>query len=105
MAAIQNIPRNFVSYVAVGNVQQPDFNLDAGTYGITTKATAYGTAALQRLLPDGLNVNYVTVLAPIAADGYVRIGLPAGQYRFLIAGVTALSLFMEQIAPGRQGGS
>lgn len=103
--AIQNVPRNYQFYNAVGNAQQPDFNLDAGSYGITAHAAAWGTATLQRLMPDGTGALYVPVLAALAVDGYTRIGLPAGQYRWVIAGVTTLSLLMEQIAPGRAGGS
>lgn len=105
VAATVSQTRSFQFYNAIGNVQQPDFNLDAGTYGITAHATAWGTATLQRLMPDGTAALYVTVLAALAGDGYTRIGLPAGQYRWVVAGVTALSLLTEQIAPGRVGGS
>ena len=105
MAAITNVPRSMVLYVGVASTQQNDFNLDAGAYGITATAGVFGTATLQRLLPDGANANYVPVTAAIVAAGYTRIGLPAGQYRWVFTGMTALTLVMELIAPGRQGGS
>lgn len=83
----------------------PDtFNLDAGKYGITVKATVWGTAALQRMIPDGTKATFVTVAAAFAADGYAVLELPAGEYKMLLAGVTALSGLIEQIAPGRMGG-
>lgn len=80
----------------------PDaFNLDAGKYGLTLHATAWGTAALQRVLPGPL---LVTVLTAFAADGYGVVELPAGKYQLTLAGITALSGVLEQIAPGRMGG-
>lgn len=81
----------------------PDnFNLDAGKYGVTMHATAWGTATLQRLLPG--TTTYITVLTAFAADGYAVVELPAGQYQLTIAGITGLSGLIEQIAPGRMGG-
>lgn len=65
-----------------------DFNLDSGLYGLTISASVFGTAVLQKLLPDG--VTYVSVSAVFAANGYAVLQLPAGQYRLLMVGVTAL---------------
>ncbi len=80
-----------------------DFNLDAGKYGLTMHATAWGSATLQRVFPGGTIL--VTVTAALVADGYVVIELPAGLYRLTVAGPpTALSGLIEQIAPGRMGG-
>lgn len=76
-----------------------DFNLDAGLYGVTMHATVWGTATLQKLLPDG--VTYVAVLPAVAADGYATVWLPAGQYRLATAGVTALIGEIALIRPGR----
>lgn len=95
--AINNIPRSF-QYWAVIAATPPDFNLDAGAYGLTLHATAWGTAALQKLLPDG--ATYVTVLTAFAADGYAEIHIPAGQYRLLLAGVTGLTGEIALIARG-----
>lgn len=64
------------------------FVLRGGNYGITLHATAWGTATLQRLTPDG---GYVTVLTAFSADGYQNISLPNGTYKLLLAGITALS--------------
>lgn len=82
----------------------PVFDLDAGKYGITVRATVWGTATLQRMMPDGSKAIFVTVTAALAADGYVVVELPAGKYQMTLAGVTALTGLIEQIAPGRMGG-
>jgi hypothetical protein len=104
MAPISSlIPRSFQFYDAI-DATPSDFNLDAGKYGITVRATVWGTATLQRLMPDGDGTLYVTVLTALAADGYTVIELPAGRYRMALAGVTALTGLIEQIAPGRMGG-
>jgi hypothetical protein len=76
----------------------PDFNLDAGVYGLTVRATAWGTATLQRVFQGG--VIFVTVTPALAADGYVVLQLPAGKYRMTLAGITAFSGYLELIAPG-----
>lgn len=78
--AINNIPRSFQTWVAVA-ATPPDFNLDAGVYGLMLSWTA-GSATLQKLLPDG--VTYVAVSAVIAASGYTVLQLPAGQYRLAV---------------------
>lgn len=78
--AINNIPRSYQFWNAVV-ATPPDFNLDAGVYGLTLAWTA-GTATLQKLLPDG--VTYIAVSAAIAASGYTVLQLPAGQYRLAV---------------------
>lgn len=78
--AINNIPRSYQTWAAVV-ATPPDFNLDAGVYGLTLSWTA-GSATLQKLLPDG--VTYVAVSAVIAASGYTVLQLPAGQYRLAV---------------------
>jgi len=98
--AIRNIPRSFQSWGAI-NATDLDFNLDAGVYGLTLHATAWGTATLKKLLPDG--VTYVSVMGsggPIAADGYTVLQLPAGQYQLTLASVTALTGEIALIAKG-----
>lgn len=91
------------SYQAWGAIAAtPDtFNLDAGKYGLTLHATVWGTATLQRVFPSAVAV---TVLVAVAADGYAVLELPAGRYQLVLAGVTALTGAIEQIAPGRIGG-
>lgn len=96
--AITNIPRSFQFWNAIAATPN-DFNLDAGLYGLTASATVWGTATLQKLLPDGLT--YVPVNAAIlAGNGYVALQLPACQYRMVLAGVTAFSGVIELISRG-----
>lgn len=93
MAAV-NIPRSFQQWpnaIAVAPVSATPgtFNLDAGTYGLALTATVWGTAILQKLMPDG--VTWVPVNGGgFAGDGYSTLTLPAGQYRLVLAGLTAL---------------
>jgi len=64
-----------------------------GFYGITIKASTYGTVALQMLGPDDTTWLAVPVqngatgaiATTFAADGYGTVSLPPGQYRFAIA--------------------
>ena len=91
--------RSYQSWFPVITATPADFALDAGWYGITVQATVWGTATLQRLMPDG---GYVTVLAALNANGYSTIQLPAGQYRMALAGVTAFGGLIELITPGRR---
>lgn len=92
--AINNQPRSFQQWPAAYapapvNATPPDFNLDSGTYGLALTAGVWGSATLQKLMPDG--VTYVPVLgAIVVGNGYAVLTLPAGQYRLVLAGVTAL---------------
>lgn len=92
-------PRSFQSWFPVITVTPNDFLLDAGWYGITVQATVWGTATFQRLMPDG---SYLTIVAAFAANGYTTLQLPAGQYRMLLAGVTAFGGLIELITAGRR---
>lgn len=96
--AISNIPRSYQFYSAV-SATQPDFNLDAGNYGLTLGWTA-GSVQLQRLVPDGVGTNYTPVTAALAASGYTYLQLPAGQYRLVIVTGPA-TLLLEKIDAGR----
>lgn len=90
--------RSYQSWSAIdATPSDPDFNLDAGVYGLTVRATAWGTATLQRVFPGAI---LVTVTPALAADGYVVLQLPAGKYRMTLAGITALTGALELIAPG-----
>lgn len=91
--------RSYQSWFPVIAATPDDFPLDAGWYGLTVQATVWGTATLQRLMPDG---GYIAVSAAIAANGYTTYQLPAGQYRILLAGVTAFGGLIELITPGRR---
>lgn len=90
-------PRSF-QYWATINATPNDFNLDAGVYGLILSAGVWGTATLQKLLPD--QSTYVAVSAAIAANGYTVLQLPAGQYRLVLAGVTGLLGEIALIARG-----
>lgn len=96
-AATISMTRSFQYWAAI-NATGPDFNLDAGGYGLTLHATAWGTATLKKLLPDG--TTYVAVATAITADGYVELHLPAGQYQLTLSGVTGLTGEIALIVPG-----
>lgn len=90
-------PRNFQYWAAI-SATPPTFNLDAGAFGLTLHATVWGTAALQKLLPDG--VTFVTVLTAFAADGYAEAHIPAGIYQLTLTGVTGLTGEIAKITSG-----
>lgn len=97
--AVINIPRN---YAAIDNNAAPttDFNLDAGVYGLTAHASAWGTLQLQRLIVDPTNgAFYVPMGAALAADGFAEYHCPAGQYHLALAGTTAACARLERIGP------
>lgn len=100
--ARDEFPVSYHSWFPVIAATPNDFKLDAGWYGITVQATVWGTAILQRLMPDGTGATYQPVLAALNANGYATIQLPAGQYRMLLAGVTAFGGMIELITPGRR---
>ena len=91
-------PRSFQFWNSIA-ATPPDFNLDAGTYGLTLTAGVWGTATLEKLLPDG--TTYVPITGAIlAGNSYTVLALPAGQYRLLLAGITALVGDIALIARG-----
>lgn len=76
-----------------------DFRLNAGLYGVTLHATAWGTATLRMLMPDGTLATYLTVQA-FTADSYTDFRLPAGQYQLTLSGVTGLTGEIALVASG-----
>lgn len=99
--AITNIPRSFQFFNAVA-ATPPDFNLDAGNYGLTI-ATLTGTSIqLQRLMPDGNGNLYAPIFTAITAAGYTFLQLPAGQYRVVLTAVTVFTALLEKIDVGRR---
>ena len=79
-----------------------DFRLDEGVYGLTTYATVWGTAELQRVISDGAGGQIaVTALPALAGGGYAEIRLPAGWYRLVLAGVTAFTGLIEKTVSKR----
>lgn len=94
--ALNSQPKNF-QYWATISATPNAFDLDAGSYGVTLHAAVWGTAALQKLLPDG--ATFVTV-ATFVADGYQEIHVPAGQYQLLLTTVTGLIGEVALIAKG-----
>ena len=99
--AVNQFPRNFQSWVAI-NATPNDFKLDAGIFGLTLKATVWGTATLQQLVLDGNSPSntWIAVATAVAADGYATVQLPAGTYRLALAGVTGLTGDISLIAKG-----
>ena len=59
------------------------FTLMGGRYGITCKASTYGTVTLQILAFD--QSTYLTAATAITADGVALVDLPAGTYKFALA--------------------
>lgn len=101
--AIVNIPRN---YYAIDNNTSPantDFNVDAGVYGLTYNWTTGGTLQLQRLMVDStlgpVYANVGAAIAQVAGGGFTEYHLPAGQYRLVPTGTTALTARFERIGP------
>ncbi|QPF87051.1 hypothetical protein IC762_12440 [Bradyrhizobium genosp. L] len=74
------------------------FELSGGAYGVTVHAGTWGTATLQRQLPDGSTL--VTVLSAFSADGYQEIHLPGGIYQLTLSGVSGLVGEVALIASG-----
>ena len=96
---IKTIPRSYQSWVALAVTPATDFELDAGTYGLTVAAAGFTSYQLQRLLPDG--VTYTPVMPVAAASGYTELHLPAGRYSMVVAGATAFTGVIEKIDAGR----
>lgn len=94
---IINQPRNFQYWPNAGAAAN-DFNLGAGVFGLTLSASVWGTAVLQKLLPDG--ATYVPVSSAIAVSGLTVLQLPAGQYRLVVAGTTTFVGELALIARG-----
>jgi hypothetical protein len=96
MAANQQ-PRDYQAWAAI-DATPNDFYLNAGAFGLTLAAVAWGTATLQQLQADG--TTYIAVAAAIGADGYNEFHLPSGRYRLLLAGITDLTGNIAKIASG-----
>ncbi len=79
-----------------------DFRLDEGTYGLTLRATVWGTATFQRVISDNAGGQFAVDVTPggIAGNGYAWFVLPAGWYRLTLAGVTGLTGLIEKIKNG-----
>ena len=92
-------PRSYQSWSGI-TATPPDFNLDAGNYGLTVVAGGFTSYVLQRLLPDG--ATYAPVMPVLAAAGYTELKLPAGQYGMVFTGLTAFSGVIEKIDTGRR---
>jgi len=95
---VSNSPRSFRRWIAISATPDHDFNLDAGSYGLTVAAGGFTSYQLQKLLPDG--VTYAPVMPVAAAGGYTVLDLPAGQYSFVVV-ATALNGEIAKIDTGR----
>lgn len=96
--AINNQPRSYQFWSAAA-VTPPDFNLDAGNYGLTVATGGFTSYQLQRLMPDG--VTYAPITAVVATAGYTVLQLPAGQYKMVLV-ATAFIGVIEKIDVGRR---
>ena len=95
-AAIQQ-PRNFQAWSNI-SATPGSFNLDAGAFGLSLAATwGGGSAALQKLMPDG--TTWVTVTS-VTANGYAEVHVPAGIFQLLVTTATALTGEIAKIAAG-----
>jgi len=100
IAARADRPIDFQQWNAI-TTTPVDFRLNEGRFGLTLHATVWGTATLQRIMTDGAGGQIaITILSPLAGDGYVEIPLPAGWYRLALSGITALSGLIELIYHG-----
>ncbi len=97
IAARNDRPIDYQRWSAI-SATPADFRLNDGRFGLTTRATVWGTATLERVISDEAGGQIaVVVLSPIAGDGYAEIHLPAGWYRMVLAGVTGFTGLIELI--------
>jgi len=97
IAARNDYPIDYQRWSAI-TATPADFRLNEGRFGLTTSATVWGTATLQRIISDGSGGQIaVTILPAIAGNGYTEMHLPAGWYRTVLAGVTAFTGLIELI--------
>ena len=71
------------------------FNLSGGKYGVTCMGTSFGTVALSRLAADAST--YIPVFTAFAANGYVAVDLPKGNYKVVISSTTAVYIDITKI--------
>lgn len=99
MAAI-NQPRSYQLWNTI-DATPGSFNLDAGRYGFVFASGVWGTAVLEkRVLTTPVN-SWMPVTASLAANGYLVLDLPAGEYRLTLAGITGLYGEIAKISVGR----
>ena len=81
----------------IGN-NTTNFTLSGGAYGISLTASAWGTATLNRFAPDGSTL--IPMATAIAANGYLNLNLPSGNYQLTVSGTTALQGDITSIVTG-----
>jgi hypothetical protein len=96
--ALNSQPRSYQFWNAIA-ATPPDFDLDAGNYGLTVATGGFTSYQLQRLMPDG--VTYAPITAVVTTAGYTFIQLPAGQYKIVLI-ATAFIGVIEKIDVGRR---
>lgn len=94
-----NQPRSYQLWNTI-SATPGSFNLDAGRYGLLLGAGVWGTAILEKKVLTTA-ASWLPVSASIAANGYVVIDLPAGEYRLTLAGITGLYGEIAKISTGR----
>lgn len=96
--AVSNQPRSYQFWNSLA-ATPPDFNLDAGDYGLTVATGGFTSYQLQKLMPDG--TTYAPITAVVTVAGYTFLQLPAGQYRLVLIS-TAFIGTIEKINAGRR---
>jgi hypothetical protein len=71
------------------------FALRGGKYDVVAKATGAGSMGLQIQAADGTFI--AAHPAFVASPGFVTVDVPAGSYKFVIAGFTAVSATIASI--------
>lgn len=79
---LSSIPGETVRYDNISTTTSA-FKLTGGRYGVTCKASTFGTVTLQILAED--NTTWLTALTAFSADGVAAGDLPEGLYRVAVA--------------------
>jgi hypothetical protein len=77
-----SVPTENVAFSNI-NASSASFMLRGGKYGMTCKASTYGTVTLQVQANDG--TTWLTALTAFAADGYATVDLPPGTFKISLA--------------------
>lgn len=86
--------------VAAAAITADTFLLDGGVYTMDAIASNWGTAALQRLGPDGTTYLTLDTALALSANGTSGpVALLAGRYRVNAAGITAAYISVLRV-PG-----
>ena len=97
IAARNDYPVDYQSWAAIA-ATPVDFRLNAGVFGLTLRATVWGTATLQRVISNNAGgQTTVDITSALAGNGYSEVRVPAGLYRLTLSGITGLTGLIELI--------